>query len=247
MGTSHDEPETTGKARILMLEDDASLSATVSDFFSLTGHQVDTTQDNRSFLYQLRQGGSYDLILVDLNLPDRDGLDIIEDFRKRESTLLYVVSGRKDQETRLRAFELGADDYIVKPFSVRELELKVRNAVQRLRQQGAGGNYQGETSVSLDWTLDADSRSVMHTEKGGLELTKGEFEILTTLVRADGKLVTRDQLLSRLTRTAQITSAESVTTLVYRLRRKFKDWEVRSHIVTVPGEGYRIDRRARPS
>lgn len=224
-----------------MLEDDLSLCSVVSDFMGLHGHEMDCCGEVVVFRKWLL-ARTYDLILLDLNLSDTDGLDVLEEVRAIRQTLLYVVSGRSDAASRLRAYELGADDFIVKPFSVKELELKVRNAMLR-GQQAAADVVEGGGCMPSGraWRLDARARAVVgFPEDARVALTRGEYELFRVLLEAGGSVVAREKLLSHLGSAGQITSAESITTLIYRLRRKFAQLGAKCPICTVAGEGYRI-------
>lgn len=187
---------------------------------------------------------NYDLVMLDLNLPDADGLEVLQQIRESNQTLVYVISGRTDQQSRIKAFELGADDFITKSFSIKELELKIRNALLR---SGLSSNQTDDTLTLtiFDLCLDKNTRAMKRNGYDPIDLTRGEFELLGTLIQADGAIVTRKDLLQHLSKTCNINSQESITTLVYRLRKKFTLIDMKCPIVTVAGEGYRLDKMDR--
>ena len=116
--------------KVLVLEDDAALRAVLRDFLSLMHYQVLEAADLASFR-TLAGAEKFDLLLLDLNLPDGDGLALLRELAANGDTAVFVVSGRCDEQSRLQALEAGADDYIVKPFNARELEFRIRNFLRR--------------------------------------------------------------------------------------------------------------------
>ena len=225
---------------VLMLEDDTALCAVVQEFLSLHEYTVHVCHDGRAFIQALKLR-PYDLVLLDLNLPDADGLDLLADLRAGNTTLLYVISGRSDQGSRIRALELGADDFINKPFSIRELELKIRNALMRSARPKAHTLDSAPSDHPCgDVTLSARDRSLVAQNGDSVSLTRGEFELVNHLVKANGNVVSRDALLGYLSHNANVVSYESITTLIYRLRVKFRRLGVDCPIVTVAREGYKI-------
>lgn len=231
------------KFRVLLVEDDESLCQVVTDFFDMFGYQITQVQSGDAFS-QVIGKQVFDIILLDLNLPDADGLELLKALREEQQVLLYVVSGRQDETSRLRAYELGADDFIAKPFSARELELKVRNALKRhlstVSSVQSRVNQPGVFSFQ-GWQLEEATRSVCHQQGDQIPLTRGEYELLAFLADAGGAVVTRDNLLNHLEYAADIYSAETITALVYRLRRKFAQTGLDSPIVTLSRVGYRLE------
>lgn len=230
-------------AKVLLVEDDESLCQVVTDFFEMLGYRITQAQNGSAFYQQIQQQ-MFDIILLDLNLPDTDGLELLQALREEQQVLLYVVSGRQDEASRLRAYELGADDFIAKPFSARELELKVRNALQRQKSFAQPVEAENQPAIKTDfngWQLMEDTRSIRYQQGEEVSLTRGEYELLLMLVNAHGAVVPRDTLLSHLEKVADIYSAETITALVYRLRRKFAQKGLDSPIKTLSGVGYRLE------
>ncbi|NMG48061.1 response regulator [Azoarcus communis] len=231
------------QGRILIVEDDLELLEVMRDFLSLSGYEVEGVPDGRAFrsAVVLR---AFDLILLDLNLPDCDGLDLLATLRQTGNVLLFVVSGRHDGSSKVRALELGADDYIVKPFSAVELALRIRNALRRSAVLMAGARQGPEDSPGecfAGWKVDECGRVLVHVSGVRLNPTRAEYELFRVLVDARGAVVSREQLLDRLSVTAHVSNPETLTALVYRLRRKLLAAAGESPIVTLSGVGYRLN------
>lgn len=225
--------------RLLMVEDDEMLRAAIREVFNLKGYEVTEAACGASFLEQV-PNPAHDLVLLDLNLPDEDGLVLLRRLRATSDVPVFVVSGRADHESRLTALELGADDYVIKPFNVRELELRVRNFLARQRNRNRASEEAQRISFG-SWTLLPDQWS-LHDEHGHrLTLTRGELDILLALVKAKGAALTREQLADVLSRNINGSNPETVTVLIYRMRKKLtSDLDGEQVIVTVPGIGYRL-------
>lgn len=228
--------------RILIVEDDLELYEALRDFLSLSGYEVEGAADGRTFRSAVEQR-AFDLILLDLNLPDCDGLDLLATLRQTRNVPLFVVSGRNDGPSRVRALELGADDYVVKPFSAVELALRIRNALRRSAMLAAQGQQRGAGLQSErfgGWHVDECERVLIHASGVRLNPTRAEYELFRLLVGARGAVVSREQLLDQLSATAHVSNPETLTALVYRLRRKLLAAGGESPIVTLSGVGYRL-------
>ncbi|SFX65370.1 response regulator transcription factor [Marinospirillum alkaliphilum] len=216
---------------LLVVEDDFHLRELIREYLQVYGHQISVAESGETFRQQLATH-RFDLILLDLNLPDVDGLELLAELRKQSDVPVFIVSARMDEPSRIRGLELGADDYIVKPFSARELELRVRNTLRR--------NTATQTSCFTGWTLNAESFCMTHHDGRQEHLTKAEFTLLKLLVAAGGSLVPRDELFHQLEREAGVNSLETITSLIYRLRRKMGCNKDNNPIITQSGVGYRI-------
>ncbi|WP_111657817.1 response regulator transcription factor [Isoalcanivorax indicus] len=230
--------------RLLMVEDDEMLRAAIREVFTLKGYSVAEAACGEGFMTQVEKQ-DFDLVLLDLNLPDEDGLVLLRRTRARSDVPVFVVSGRTDNDSRLTALELGADDYVTKPFDVRELELRIRNFLGRQKNRRTGGNGTAERPVHRirfgGWTLLPDQWSLQDAQGQQLVLTRGELDVLMALVKAEGNALSREKLADVLARNINGSNPETVTVLVYRLRKKLvSDSKENPVIVTVPGVGYRI-------
>jgi two-component system, OmpR family, response regulator len=162
--------------------------------------------------------------------------------RARSRAPIFIVSGRRDERTRLRALQFGADDYVPKPFSLRELELRIANF---LRRQGERQRPDGTAPSAWrvgEWTVDCTRRVISGDDGRTPTLTRGEFDVLLCLLQADGEVVHRQAILDQVRQTGAAMNRESLTTVVYRLRRKLGGGRGREStlITTVHGVGFRI-------
>ncbi len=188
------------------------------------GFQVRWAQ---SGLEGLETARGSDLVLLDLGLPDVDGLDVCRDLRARSDVPIIIVSARGHESDRVQGLELGADDYVVKPFSMRELAARIRANVRR-RPASASVIEHG------DLTIDRDRRVVTAGEEE-LVLTPKEFELLTVLAEEPGRVVPRTELYARIWDPVWVGSGKSLDVHVATLRRKLPE---SVEIKTMRGVGY---------
>ncbi|GAB2605640.1 response regulator transcription factor [Nitrincola alkalisediminis] len=237
--------------RILLLEDDHHLTDIVSEFLQNYGYEVTVTHTGKAFSDQL-VSAQFDLIIMDLNLPDADGVELLCSMRQHHNMLVFIVSGRQGSTVRLDCFEKGADAYITKPFSLLELELQVRNALVRQDRYAQSDASSPQDAKAIHqyplfdgWYVCTKTQSVQHNQDGEMSLTQGEYQLLLFLLRANGSVVTRDQIIEGLSESARLTCVESVNALIYRIRKKFIKHCGISPLVTVSGAGYRVGQKER--
>jgi two-component system KDP operon response regulator KdpE len=223
---------------VLVVEDDAETRAALVRELSGRGYRVEEAADGRSALqrWELRRP---DVILLDLGLPDIDGVQVIGRIRKEAATPIVILSGRYDEREKVYALERGADDYVTKPFGVEELNARLRVALRR----GAGPKAEeGRTSVG-PLVLDASTHEV-RVNGDLVDLTPREFEILRVLLAHLGRIVTKGALLRSVWGTAYQTENSYVYVHVSQLRRKLAAADstgvLGGLIVTEPGVGYRV-------
>ena len=190
-----------------------------------------------------------DLVLLDLGLPDEDGLVLARQVRARSSLPIIVVTARKEQKDRLAALEIGADDYLTKPFDPEELTLRVRNILGRA---GDGSNTNAEEALRertevfkfLGWTLDAGGHSLTGPDGDKVTLTRAEFNLLTSLARAPNRVLSRDYLLDAVSQDADAPTDRLIDILISRVRKKIEPNPKKSEIITtVVGCGYKFSAR----
>jgi len=195
-------------SQILLVEDEPKLAALVADYLRAGGYTVDHLADGLAVIPAIRQG-QYDLVLLDLMLPGRDGLDICRELRGFSHMPLIMMTARVDEIDRLLGLELGADDYICKPFSPRELVARVKAVLRR-----SGGQ-----APSLG--LELDARAFQARYKGvALELTPVEFRMLAALAARPGQVLSRDQLMNHIYQDHRVVADRTVDSHVKNLRRK---------------------------
>lgn len=225
--------------RILVVEDEASIAEVVSLYLQRAGYEVQVAPDGRQAMTILERQMP-DFVILDLMLPEIDGLSLTRWLRNRSDVPIIMLTARRAEMDRITGLEMGADDYVVKPFSPQELVSRVRAVLRRLgREQG-----ESEPERSLRFgELHIDPRSRVVTLKDvPLELTVKEFDMLYLLARHPKQVFTREQLLERVWGGAQYIDPGTVTVHVRRLREKLeKDPSKPAHLLTVWGVGYKLE------
>lgn len=223
---------------ILIVEDDLLLTAVIADCFTMSGYKVLTAATGSAFKTAIRQH-DIDLIMLDLNLPDADGMDLLRELRQNSRVLLMVVSGSQEERDRILALTFGADDFLVKPVSARELELRARNLLAR--QQMVAKQPPLTTTFRNGWQLDSQRQVLLDNEGQSCPLTQAEFALLRRLANARGAIVSRQELFDTLASEVGVTNIETLSTLVYRLRRKLLARPGEEVIVTLSKVGFRVN------
>lgn len=224
--------------RILVVEDDAAIRDMIAAILGAEGLTVDTAADGRAMADAL-EATAYDLLLLDLGLPDSDGLDLARSLRERSRMGIVIVSSRDAPDDRATGLEIGADDYVTKPFFPREFLARVKNVLERTAAPELP--FSDGAEVLGRWVLDRDNRRVVSVEDGqDAGLTRAEFDLLAVLAAHPGDLLTRDDLAKYVPdRRAEGPgeSGRAVDILVSRLRKKLGADKM---IETVRGHGYRF-------
>ena len=224
--------------RILVVEDEPSIREVVSLYLRRAGYDVSVVADGRAALESL-SGQMPDLVVLDLMLPEVDGLEITRWLRERGDTPIIMLTARRDEPDRIAGLEMGADDYVVKPFSPQELVSRVRAVLRRTRAAMPGS---GEQPLEYgDLKIDPQTRLV---EVDGEEriLTAKEFDLLWAMARHPRQVFSRDQLLDLVWGLTEYIDPSTVTVHVRRLREKIEaDPGEPHHVVTVWGVGYRFE------
>jgi two-component system KDP operon response regulator KdpE len=230
---------TVSGPRLLLVEDDDATRAAVRRDLVARGYRVDDVPDGATALARW-SAGRPDVVLLDLGLPDLDGLAIIRRIRREATTPILVLSARGAESTKVEALELGADDYVTKPFGIAELNARLRAAIRRAA--GPAADPAGRV-VAGSLVLDAATHEAT-VDGRRLELTPREFEILRVLLTHAGRLVTHGRLLRAVWGEAYSGEDHYVHVFVSQLRRKLAaadpDGTLRDLIVTEPGVGYRV-------
>jgi two-component system response regulator RegX3 len=224
--------------RILFVEDEASISDPFSRALSREGFEPVVARTAREAL-ALAERSEFALVLLDLNLPDGDGRDVARELRRRGDTPILMLTARGTETDRIVGLELGADDYVVKPFSGAEVIARIR-AVLRRSQRAAPDAPPSQPVTIGDLQVDFGARQV--TLRGEpVELSRKEFDLLSELVRAAGKVVSREDLMARVWDENWFGSTKTLDTHVGWLRRKLGDDTASPrYLHTVRGVGFRF-------
>ena len=226
-------------ASILVVEDEPSIAEVVSLYLGRAGYDVRTVGDGLAALDEVERRKP-DLIVLDIMLPRVDGLEVTRRVRAHDDTPIIMLTARKSEVDRIAGLEMGADDYVVKPFSAQELVSRVR-AVLRRTSAPPPSNASEDSLEFGDLVIDPVARKV--TVAGAeRSLTCKEFDLLLTLARRPHAVFNRDKLLEMVWGSADYIDPSTVTVHVRRVRAKIEDDPSRPrHITTAWGVGYRFE------
>jgi DNA-binding response OmpR family regulator len=220
--------------RLLVVEDEADLAHALAKGLRQQGYAVDLAFDGMQGL-ELAEINDYDLLILDLNLPEMDGLEVCRHLRaSRSSMLILILTARDQPDERISGLDLGADDYLIKPFHFGELTARIRALLRRdMRVRSPLLQYK-------DLKLDPTAR-VIWREKRRLELTGKEFGILEYLLRHQGEIISQETLLEHVWDMEANPLTNTVRVHINSLRRKLEDMaETSSYIETFVGQGYML-------
>jgi len=227
--------------RILIVDDNLDLLESLQIYLSRQGFKVAVAvsgAEGRALICSR----AADLVLLDVNLPDESGFDIARDIRKVSSVPIIMLTGRKDEVDRIVGLDLGADDYVAKPFSAGELAARIRAVLRRVEVSGevpAEKSPDKRIASFGGWRMDLDRRRLFSPADEEVRLTAGEFDLLLALVRHPQRVRTREQLLAALGEDTSESFDRAVDTRVTRLRNKIEpDPKCPTLIRTERGVGY---------
>lgn len=227
---------------ILIVEDELVTRNTLKSIFEAEGYQVLEATDG-SEMNDLLTSYSVHLIIMDINLPGKNGLLLARELRDREHIALMFLTGRDNEVDKILGLEIGADDYITKPFNPRELTIRARNLLNRTLSTPAAT----EESHPVDsyrfngWTLDINSRSLISPHGDVYKLPRSEFRAMLHFVENPGQIQTRADLLKKMTGRELKPHDRTVDVTIRRIRKHFESIpETPEIIATIHGEGYRF-------
>ncbi len=225
---------TRSDLRVAVIEDDADIAFTIRVNLEREGYSVTSYQNGHEGLLAVQQGG-VDFLILDLNLPDLDGFTICRELRRHPNTAklpILMLTARTSEADRIMGLELGADDYLAKPFSVRELLARVAAILRRAR------GSEPDPAVYEDGHLRIDGRTLrVYVDGEEVKLAKKELELLWMLVRNRPAVVSRDRILSEVWQVAEDVETRTVDAHIRNLRKKIG----KDRIQTVIGYGYRFE------
>jgi len=220
---------------VLVVEDELEIARVVRDYLQHAGFEVIVVGDGGSAVASVRSARP-DLLVLDLGLPGTDGLDVAREVRRWSETPIVMLTARGDESDRIVGLELGADDYVVKPFSPKELVARVRAVLRRTRATQRGDEVIRVADVEINT---AKMRVTVAGE--AVELTPTEFQLLAALAREPGRVFTRAQLLDAVHGVAIESYERAIDAHVKNLRRKIEPTPGSPrYVLTVHGVGYRF-------
>ena len=221
--------------KILIVDDEPKIVQIARDYLERAGFAILVAHDGKSALTTARMEKP-DLVVLDLGLPQLDGLDVTRALRKESNVPIIMLTARGEESDKLIGLELGADDYIVKPFSPKELVARVRAVLRRFENASSGG----ETIRVADVSLDVKKMRATIAGKS-VDLTPTEFQLLATLAREPGRIFTRAQLLEAARGVAFESYERAIDAHVKNIRRKIEpNPREPRYILSVYGVGYRF-------
>jgi DNA-binding response OmpR family regulator len=223
--------------KILVVDDEPKIVHLARDYLEHAGYTILTASDGKSALAEARSNKP-DLIVLDLRLPKLDGLDVTRALRKESNVPIIMLTARAEESDKLVGLELGADDYITKPFSPKELVARVRAVLRRVESM----DPRAEIIRVADLTLDIP-RLVAMVGDNEVDLTPTEFQLLAVLARQPGRVFTRSQLLEAVQGVAFESYERAIDTHIKNIRRKIEpDPRNPRYILMVYGVGYKFAR-----
>jgi DNA-binding response OmpR family regulator len=221
--------------KILVVDDKPELRTLLKSYLTQEGYDVVQAGNGQDALFVARQEKP-DLVILDLMMPEMSGYDFMRSYRRTVDTPIIILTAKLEENDKVLGLELGADDYVTKPFSPRELTARVRAVLRRLEKQ----SLEQDILRSADITLDRAGRSVTVGERP-VDLTPSEFDLLYTLMAAPGRVFSRMELLDRLQGVAYEGYERTIDVHIRNLRTKIEpDPSAPRYIETVYGSGYRF-------
>ncbi|ATY82351.1 two-component system response regulator TorR [Aeromonas veronii] len=225
---------------ILVVEDDAVTREKLTGYFEREGYRVTAVENGQEMRAVLAEQ-TVDLVMLDINLPGEDGLLLTRELRARSTVGIILVTGRSDAVDRIVGLEMGADDYVTKPFELRELLVRVKNLLWRISLAAA---QPSEPAVADDavrfgpWRFDIPRRQLSR-DGVPVRLTKAEYEVLVAFIANAGRVLSRERILTLISHRGDGPSDRTIDVLIRRLRGKMEaDPRDPQLFVTVHGEGY---------
>jgi DNA-binding response OmpR family regulator len=226
-------------AHVLAVDDDPTIREVMVDYLAQHDFRVTAVADGRAMQAVLAQD-VVDLVVLDLKLQAEDGMALARRLREESAIPIIMVTGRREEADRVMGLELGADDYLTKPFSPRELLARIRAVLRRRRPEMQQGRPEGVRAYRFDgWELNLNTRRLLNPDRQTVALSNGEFSLLVVLLGAPNRILSRDQLLDMSRLHSDDVYNRSVNTQILRLRRKLETKSANpTYIRTERGAGY---------
>ncbi|MEP3225713.1 MAG: response regulator [Parasphingorhabdus sp.] len=228
----------SGQTHILLVDDEASLREPLAEYLAKQGFRVQQAGD-ASQARAVMNAFTFDIILLDIMMPGEDGLSFCRHVREKTEIPVIFISAKGEELDRVVGLELGADDYVTKPFSPRELVARIKTVLRRLSGTKSVPAGQGTIYQFSGWTLKTDQRSLIDSEAVTVPLSSGEYDMLLALLSRAGQVLNRDQLLDITQGREAHAFDRAVDNQISRLRRKIEAEPKNPEIIkTVWGGGY---------
>ena len=226
------------KPHILIVEDEDVTRFSLRNLFEAEGYTVSEAIDGESMERALKSN-IINLVILDINLPGKNGLLLARELTRNNNLGLIFLTGRDSDIDKVLGLEIGADDYLTKPFNPRELTIRARNILNRMSSSQSEGN---NAIVSFNqWSLDGNSRKITTPDNTVISIPRGEYRALRLLIANAGKIVTRQQLIKEMTGRDLRENDRTVDVTIRRLRKHFESVENAQELInTIHGEGYRF-------
>jgi two-component system aerobic respiration control protein ArcA len=225
--------------QILIVEDEDVTRFNLRNLFEAEGYKVHEAIDGYSMTEKLHQH-NISLVIMDINLPGKNGLLLARELTNNKELGLIFLTGRDSDIDKILGLEIGADDYLTKPFNPRELTIRARNILSRIGQNKT--EVTEETIIYFNqWTLDGNSRKMTSPDGEDISIPRGEYRALNLLIRNAGKIITRQELIKEMTGRELRSNDRTVDVTIRRLRKHFEVCVNTPELInTIHGEGYRF-------
>ncbi|RTZ15744.1 two-component system response regulator TorR [Vibrio aquaticus] len=228
---------------VLVVEDDAVTRSKLVGYFQNEGYSVSEAESGEQ-MREMLQSNAIDLVMLDINLPGEDGLMLTRELRSQSDIGIILVTGRTDSIDKIVGLEMGADDYVTKPFELRELLVRVKNLLWRIAAaRNVNNNVEAEKSNENvvrfgEWTFDVQRRALSRNGEP-VKLTKAEYELLVALSSYPNQVLSRERILNMISHRVDAPNDRTIDVLIRRMRAKMEfDPKNPQIFVTVHGEGY---------
>lgn len=232
-------PTTPTEAHILVVDDDAQIRHLAAKLLREHGYRVSVARDGRE-MWQSLEGANVELVILDIMLPGSNGLDLCKEIRSNSSLPVIMLTARGSETDRIVGLELGADDYVAKPFNPRELLARINSVLRRARAHLDVSQAGTAHCLRFDqWSLDTRRRELMDPKGVVVDLSTGEYDLLLTFLEAPQRVLSRDQLMDAAKHRMTTGADRAIDIQVSRLRRKIDVSEDGQAVIkTIRGTGY---------
>lgn len=217
--------------KVLLIEDDLEFAELIENFLKI--RSIETTICDDPFQALVLNLNEYDLVLLDLGLPGIDGLEVCREFRKKSKIPIIISSARNSTTDKVIGLQIGADDYLPKPYDPDELYARIISLLRRVKDF-----TEDNKTVKKAFEIDENSRDVKYLDNS-LFLTEAEFEVCKELIKNYGGVVSKEQLLYS-SSSIQSSDGKSLEMIISKIRQKIKQFSSKNHIIVLRGRGYRI-------